>query len=215
MEVFRPFTKKERDELQGYVAWTTTFFRAVLFVVALIAVGWLFRLAHTLLAKLIPAVGHPAWWIVPLIVFSLGMFKLSGRATGGHAFRSKVRADLKRGEAAIQRIVAVDAIAIDEQEDEGPGFFIRTDDEKTILFAGQYLDRLKTKGFPWKAFDIVEAPESRVFFQIARAGERLDPSYRRRPLTWEEGKRYGAFSSKYSVLDVTFESLKSDAMPTS
>jgi hypothetical protein len=209
MEVtFRPLLKRERDDLQGYVAWSTALFRAVLFVVAVALVGWLLRAAHALSAKLTAAFAHPAWWVVPLTLFSVALYKLSGRPTGGRAFRSKVRADLKRGEAARQRIVAVDAIEIEEQEDEGPGFFILTDDGSTMLFAGQYLDRLKTRGFPWRAFDIVEAPESNVFFRIVAAGTRLEPSGRRPPLTWEEAKTFGALNKKYRVLNVPFESLR-------
>jgi hypothetical protein len=62
----------------------------------------------------------------------------------------------------------------------------------TMLFAGQYLARLKGKGFPWRAFDIVEAPESRIFFGINPAGDRLQPSIKRPPFSWEEAKRLGA-----------------------
>lgn len=86
--------------------------------------------------------------------------------------------------------------------------FILTDEGQTMIFAGQYLDRLKGKGFPWTSFDIVEAPDSRIFFRIVAAGERLTPSSRRPPLTWEEAKRFGILNETYRMLDVDFESLK-------
>ena len=214
-KTFRPLTKRERDDLRGYVAWSTTLFRAVLFVLVVVLVGWLLRATHALSAKLTSAFSHPAWWVLPLIVFSLGLYRLMGRFTGGRAFRSKVRADLKGGQAALHRIVAVDAIEIEEQEDEGSGVFILTDDGRTMLFAGQYLDRLKSKGFPWRAFDIVEAPESRAFFHITAAGERLKPSARRQPLTWDEAKTFGVLNQKYRVLNVDFESLRPSSLDTS
>ncbi len=53
---------------------------------------------------------------------------------------------------AAHRIDAVEAIEVDEQEDEGPSFFIKTVDGQVILFTGQYLNRLKARGFPWKPF---------------------------------------------------------------
>ena len=207
-ETFRPFTKKERDELEGYVGGTPLVFRAVVFGIAVAFAGWLLRLIHALLAMQVPAVTHPAWWIVPLILFSLALYRVAGRFTGGRALRAKVRADLTRGQAAVHRIVAVDAIEIEEQEDEGPAFFVLTGDNRTMLFAGQYLDRFKARGFPWRAFDIVEAPESKVFFGITAAGERLPPSGRRGPLTWQEAKSFGTLNAKYRLIDVPFESLR-------
>lgn len=70
------------------------------------------------------------------------------------------------------------------------------------------MDRLKHKGFPWSAFDIVEAPDSGIFFGIKAAGDRLTPSFRRPPLTWQEAKTYGILNAKYRTLELDFESLK-------
>ena len=207
-ETFEPFTKKQRDELKGYVAWSITLFRAAIFAAAVSFVGWLLSLAHSSVSRRYPAVGHDAWWIVPVVGFALALYVRAGRWTGGRALRAAVSRDLEKGQASIRRVVAIDAIEIEEQEDEGPAYFILTDDRTTMLFAGQYLARLKSKGFPWKGFDIREAPHSKTFFGITPAGDRLTPSARRPPLTWEEARTFGVFKGNYRIVDVEFESLK-------
>jgi hypothetical protein len=61
MEVtFRPLTKKQRDELQGYVAWPTTLFRAALFIAVVFFLGWLLRAVFARVATQYPLAGHPA-----------------------------------------------------------------------------------------------------------------------------------------------------------
>ena len=206
----RPLTKKQRQELKGYVAWSTALFRGLLFLAVMGVVGWLFRAVHSQLADEDSPFAHEVWWILPLSALALALYMRAGRWTGGRALRKKIRADLAAGQAAVRRVVAVDAIEVEEQEDEGPAFFVLTDEGQTMLFAGQYLGRLKGKGFPWKAFDILEAPESRRFFGIASAGDRLPPSDRRPPFTWEEAKAFRALKGEYQVLELDFESLKRD-----
>jgi hypothetical protein len=98
------------------------------------------------------------------------------------------------------------AIEVEEGQEEGPSFFILTSDGRTMIFAGQYLDRYKGKGFPWKEFEILEAPESGIFFGLVPCGEPLRPSLRRSPFSDDELKRFGA--DKYAILDVPFEALK-------
>jgi hypothetical protein len=211
MEVkLQPFTKKQRKELHGYVARGTVLFRAILFLAVMGVAGWLLRVLHAQLTDGASPFAHDAWWMVPLTALAIALYIRAGRWTGGLALRKKIRADLAGGQAAARRIVAVDAIEVEEQEDEGPAFFVLTDEGRTMLFAGQYLDRLKGKGFPWKAFDILEAPASRLFFGIDRAGDRLPPSARRPPFTWEEAKTLGALKGEYHVIEVDFESLKRD-----
>ena len=206
---FKPLTKAQRTDLEGYVWWPIWLFRAVLFVAPLAALAGLVRVLQRDLAGGHPVWSHPAWWVVPVAALGLWLYRVAGRWTGGRRLRAAIRADLGRGEAAVHRVKAVDAIEVDEQEDEGPSFFILTDDGRTMLFSGQYLDRLKGRGFPFTAFDIVEAPESKIFFGILKAGEPLVPSARRPPFTWEETKQYGVNKAgKFHTLDVDFAALK-------
>jgi hypothetical protein len=64
---------------------------------------------------------------------------------------------------------------------------------RALLFAGQYLDRLKAKGFPWTAFDI-------------------KPSGRRPSFTWEEAKAFGVLDRNYRFLDVEFEAIRRETL---
>lgn len=200
----QPLTPAQREELRGYVAWSISLFRAVLLLAAIGAVAVLLRAAH----RLVPSrLQHDAWWILPTAVFAAALYRLARRWTGGRAFRAQVRADLARGVAAVHRVSVIDAIEVEEQEDEGPAYFLRTSDGHTMIFAGQYLNACKRRGFPWREFEIVEAPASRVFFGLIPRGDTVRPSSRRPPLTWHEFKRFRLADRKYAVLELPFETI--------
>ena len=209
MEItYRPLTRRQRADLSGYVSPWIAMFRAGLFVVAVAIVGFLLRAVYRAIVGDPTSVAGDAWWAIPTLAFAAALYGRAGRWTGGRATRQQIRADLKRGEVAVRRIVATDAIEVEEREDEGPAFFILTGDGTTMLFAGQYLDRLKRKGFPWTAFDIIEAPESKIFFDITPSGDRLRPSATRPPFTWEEMKSFGTNEKgDYRTVDVDFSAL--------
>jgi hypothetical protein len=208
---FKPLTRRQRQDLEGYVAWSTTLFRAALFVSVVGFVGWFLRALLLRAAATYPAAAHPAWWVVPVLALAAGLLRLSRRWTGGRDLRARIRADLKRGDVAVRRIVAVDAIEIEAQADEGPTYFLLTGDGRTMVFAGQYLEPFVRRGFPWQAFDILEAPESRLFIGLTKAGDRLIPSGQHPPLTWEEVKSLGVLNERYRVVDREFASLKAAA----
>jgi hypothetical protein len=85
---------------------------------------------------------------------------------------------------------------------------VLTDDGTTMLFAGQYLDAYKRKGFPWKTFEILEAPESKIFLGLVPVGEKLTPSATRPPFSWQEYKEIAHGKREWAVLQVDFASLK-------
>jgi hypothetical protein len=60
-----------------------------------------------------PLAAHPAWWIVPVVLLAAAVFRRSRRWTGGRALRARIRADLARGEAAVRRVFASEAIAVE------------------------------------------------------------------------------------------------------
>ena len=204
----RPLSRTQREELKGYIHWSTQLFRLFLFIVAMGIVSLLAKLAHAAFLTIVPSAGHDAWWLVPTFLVSVGLFVLSGRWTGGGHFRRAVRTDLAEGVVKAQRIAAVDAISVPEGEDEGPTYFIHTDDGKTLLLWGQYLETYQRRGFPWTEFEIVEAPHSRVFFGLVRIGDQLQPTLRPSPLSWEECKRYGDINAEFQFIDAPFETLK-------
>jgi hypothetical protein len=100
----------------------------------------------------------------------------------------------------------MDAIEVEEKEDEGPSYFLNTADGEVILFTGQYLDDYKQRKFPWRSFEIIEAPNSRVFFGLKQLGNPFEPSAHRLPFNFAEFKKFGG--KKYQPLDMSFGELK-------
>lgn len=62
---YRPLNRRQRQELRGYVALSTSVFRALLFLVGVAIVGFLSRAAQTAIAHGVPAVESGPWWLVP------------------------------------------------------------------------------------------------------------------------------------------------------
>ncbi len=208
---YRPISKRRLSELQGYVAWSTTALRMVAFLGTVGISALLLRSAQGLLPSQLQ---HDAWWVLPSILLGGALYFRAGRWTRGRGFRKAVRLDLARGVAAAHRIITVDAIEVEEQEDEGPADFVLTSSGETVLFSGQYLDRFKRKGFPWREFEILEAPESRIFFGLVPLGEQLVSSARRPPFTWDEYKRLAPGKGDYNIVDVDFEALRAGRITT-
>jgi hypothetical protein len=204
----RRLSRGQVEQLQGYVACGPAIFRGGLFLAAIGALAWVLRSVHAALARRVPWLSHDAWWVVPLAVLACALYLAASRWTGGRAFRSKVRVDLAQGVAAVRQIKVVEVIEVEEREDEGRAYFLRTEDGETILFAGQYLENYRRRGFPWRTFEIVEAPESRTFLDMVPNGDHLEPSFRRPPFTWEERKGLGGVNENYVFLDADFEALK-------
>jgi hypothetical protein len=202
-----PLNRRERRELLGYVAWSTGALRAALFLAAVAIVGALAWRVHGWLR------GEGSWWLVAPAVFAAALFVRARRWTGGADLRRRIRADLASDSARVTLVRIDDAIEVEEAEDEGPTFFLHTDDGETLVFAGQYLDRPKARGFPWLAFEVREGAESKVFLGLSPVGEPLEPSTRRPPLTFAEIRALGYGSERWKVLHVPFDELRSAAGP--
>lgn len=200
---YRPMNRHQRKELQGYVATSTTLFRGALFILSVGVTG----LASRSVAYRFPLIQEGLWLLAPIIVGVL-LLRSSRNWTGGPDFRRKVRQDLAGGVAAVRRVCAVDAIEVEEAEDEGPAYFILTRDGQTLHVAFQELARYKSRGFPWTEFEFIEAPQSRTFFSIKKLGEKLEPSQIQPPHNWSDVKQPGGFNKHYQVLDIEFEKLK-------
>jgi hypothetical protein len=207
---YEPLSKKQRAELSGYVSWSVRIVRAVLFLVIVFLAGAALKSLHAAFAPERGLASNSAFWIIPGLVFAVWFFFRWQRWTGGIHGMANIRNDLVRGEIAIHHVEVVDAIEIEEVEDEGPSYFLLTSDKEVLYFSGQWLDREKRKGFPWTTFEIHDAPLSKIFFGLKKTGERLVPSFTRKPLEWNTLKQYGAFNGKYRVLNESFDSLKSN-----
>jgi hypothetical protein len=207
---YEPLSKKQRAELFGYVSWPVRNVRIALFLVILFLAGAALKSLHAAVAPERGWVSNSAFWIIPGLVFAVWFYFRWQRWTGGNHGRANIRNDLARGEMAIHHIEVVDAIEIEELEDEGPSYFFLTSDKDVLYFSGQWLDREKRKGFPWTTFEIHDAPLSKIFFGLKKTGERFTPTFVRKALDWNTLKRHGAFKGKYRVLRESFDSLKTD-----
>lgn len=200
-------TRRQRRELQGYVAVSTTLGRALLFLAGVGVVG----LLSWSIARRVPVVLGGAWWPLAPLLVGAWLLRASGKWTGGPEFRRRVREDIAGGVVAVRRVSAVEAIEVEEAEDEGPAYFVLTRDGQTLYLAFQELSRYKSRGFPWTEFEFIESPRCGTFFSIRKVGERLRPSQVRPPLERDEIERFGGFNERYRLLDVEFAELKKAA----
>lgn len=203
-----PLRKKEREELEGYVGWVPVVSRAVLFVILLGGAGLLLRAVFAGLSVSKPSLSSPLFWIVPTALVGLAVAIRARRWTGGRDLREKIARDLERGQAAVHTLHALEAIVIEEVEDEGPTIYVQTELSGVVRFCGQYLDRQMAKGFPWHEITIREAPESHIFFGVWGNEDGEIPVIRRGPLTSMEAARLGPFDEEYVRLRMDFETLK-------
>lgn len=191
----RKLSKRELGELKGIVAWSTQFGRAFLFVLAISFAGVLFRSLFALTTIDMPI------WLLPTAALAYILYRRAGRWTGGPAFRQLVRQDIDQGEARLTVIRPVDVTEVEELEDEGPTFIVRTDEDDWVLLAGQELVRHKSRGFPWSQFSVNEAPHSGTFFGLARMGDPVPVERTIPPLPYELARELGAADRTFTVLD--------------
>ncbi len=198
-----PLTRREREELQGYVSWGAVAGRAALFLVALAMVGAASRGLQRSLQLPEPL------WLLPTGVVGLLLYVASRRWTGGRELRERIRQDLAANAAVVHRIQTRDAIVFDEQEDEGPIVFLLTDAGETLVFLGQDLSRDVTRGFPWRQFEVRESGSSDRFFGLKRLAEPFPPLAKKPPLSPEQFKRLdlGAVR-RWRQLQIPFDDLR-------
>lgn len=203
-----PLTRRERAELQGYVSWSAVIGRAVLFAIAVAAVGAVsWRLQNSL------RLPSPVW-LIPTTAVAVLLFVRARRWTGGRDLRNRIRLDLQSNVALVHHVTVRDAIVFEEQEDEGPVVFVLTDAGETLAFTGQDLSRHVAHGFPWREFEIRESGGSRRFLGLRRRGEKFKPSAIRPPIAPERYRQLGLHAvSRWKQLDVPFETLTDPAAP--
>jgi len=191
----------ERRELEGLVGFTTTLYRLLLFLLATAVVGALVWRIQSWAS----VTGF--WWLLPTLLFGVFLYARAGRWTGGRGFRSDVRSDLASNRARAYMVRVVDAIEVQEAEDEGPTFFLKTNDGTTLAMAGQYLATYTNRGFPWREFEIREGYESGVFLGLKGVGDRLPPSTVREPLSSDEMQELGRGFRYREIFDLSFDYL--------
>ena len=193
-----PLSRRERDELGGYVSRSAAAGRAVLFAVAVAAVGALAWRVQSALA------GGGPWFLVPTAAFAAWLHRRAGRWTGGRELRSRIRRDLAENAARAHVVRVADAVALAEAEDEGPAFLVLAESGETLAFSGQYLARLAGRGFPWCEIEIREAACSRRFLGLRRRGGAFPPSAVSPPVDLAVRRRLGLADGPWQVVDVPF-----------
>jgi hypothetical protein len=163
--------------------------------------GMAFKLQRSL------SIDQPYWVVLPIAI-GLALWWRARRWTGGRDLRARIRRDLKSNTAAVHVLSVVDAIRVEEAEDEGPTFFLKLETGETVAIGGQFLDRFVNRGFPWKQFEIREAAESGLFLGLKGRGDPVVPSLVKPPLTMATVRELGIASVRWKVLPVAFEELR-------
>ena len=197
-----PLTKRERAELEGYVAWSGVAVRGALFVLAVAGIAAVLRRIQSGLGI------EGVWWLLLTAVVAGLLFKVSARWTGGPRLRALIHQDLAAGTVVVHKVRVVDAIACEENEDEGPTFFLKLDTGETLALAGQYLSRHASRGFPWAEFEIRETEHSRRFLGISKRGKPFEPSLVRPQLSFAALKSFGLLQQPWTLLEVDFDKLR-------
>jgi len=140
------------------------------------------------------------------LVLAVKMHRAMARALGPG--RAASAADLAGGRAATQTYDVVDAIRVEEFEDEGSSYFLALADGSVLFLSGQYLYEAEEGGaFPSTRFEVTRAPASGLLLDLRCTGEPLAPSSTRPAFTTADhhAERVPADGDR---LAVDFESLR-------
>ena len=185
----KPLTDAERRSLEQQARsrpdWANHFFGGV-------AVFALVLGAQALVLKL---VGRPGWADNPLFVIVPGIAAI---AVVAHFIRDDLRMRapgraraarmLAAGDIDEEKVTVVDAIEVEESEDEGPHYYLKLGDGRVLFLSGQYL--LEVFGGPddddWTPRSSLTIRRSVATGEIVHAeakGKRVPPSTTRPPFT--------------------------------
>ncbi len=115
--------------------------------------------------------------------------------------------ELVRGYVNCTTFTITDAVAVEEQEDEGVSYHLLLDDGRTLFLSGQYLYRPAEAGFPWAVFEVVRVPVGGWVLRLVPHGPSLTPSHTRRPFSDAE-RDSGAVPADGTISQRDFEALK-------
>jgi hypothetical protein len=79
-----------------------------------------------------------------------------------------------------------DAVAVEEQEDEGLHYYLLLDDGRTLFLSGQYLYEPAEDGFPWESFEIVRPASEDWVLRVVPLGPSVAVSATRAPFSEAE-----------------------------
>jgi hypothetical protein len=132
---------------------------------------------------------------------------------GERAQSRLLRADLREGSGEVRQYTAVDAVRVEEAEDEGTGFFVKLTDGRILFLVGQHFYELEEdKAFPCDRFEYTRTPHSRWLLDFECTGNYFPPSYSRPAFPRSDWKR-GNVPRDGEVFVGDFDVLKSQIWP--
>src|SRR5262245_42762130 len=206
-ETSRPLTAHERQILEGLRASQPRRARFGAFLTFLVALGVLLILA-------------PASWqvgvrslapVVVALLVALVVFVRSRRSARRSDWLARIGRDLDGGVAGVTTYHVVDAVQVEESEDEGSSYYLKLSDGRVAFLSGQYLYEGEDAGtFPSSVVSVVRAPHSQIVFDIQSEGSALPASGRLPSFTTAEYDE-GRVPEDGALVAVDFESLRARA----
>jgi hypothetical protein len=125
--------------------------------------------------------------LVPVLVglVAAGFVYRRLSATDARAGRTvTLQRELTEGNAEVATYEVIDAINVEEQEEEGSMYFLQLRDGRILFIAGQHLyDLEEEKRFPNTRFQAVRTPRTRHLLDFVCLGDYLPPTGRGRAFT--------------------------------
>ena len=124
--------------------------------------------------------------------------------------RAATRRDLDQGLVDDLQVQIVEALVVEEQEDEGPGYYLKLADGQVLFLQGQYLMDAEEEGFPRARLSMAHARESRTLLDLRCDGPPV-PVAGRLPAFSVEDWKADRVPPDGALLDIDFEALKQRA----
>jgi hypothetical protein len=124
--------------------------------------------------------------------------------------RRALNKDLEQGLVDDLHFEVVEALVVQEQEDEGPGYYLKLVDGRVLFLRGPYLTDAEEEGFPRARLCAARARESRTLLQLRCDGPPVPVAGRLPGFGPEDGKADRA-PLDGALLDIDFEALKERA----
>lgn len=138
------------------------------------------------------------------LVVSIPLFRAGRKRFGA----SSLHQDIANGFAIVNRFEVAEVIALEEYEDLGPAYFVRTTEGTVHFFMGQYLyDPVDDGQFPCSEFETVRTPLSGVLLDIACSGEPITPTKRLGPFR-RDVLRQGKVPTDGALVAIAWESIE-------
>lgn len=204
----RPLSTTERRLLEQLASasaeWTGDLLSGgLVFALVFIAtqvIGRLFSLPRAQIGRL------GAFVAIALAVLLVAYMRRRHADARGRAAYSR---DLAAGMAEEATFDIVDAIRVEEFEDEGSQYFLKLADGRVLFLAGQYLYEHEQAGtFPCRRIRTTRAPNSRLLIDLACEGPYLEASGVRPPFSRRE-REQSKVPDDGDVLGVNFDDLRS------